>query len=127
MNLYSIMKENDIELELLFTLAKLNDKEGLMFFESVIETIDESNESVTNLVPKYILIDNAKFIYDEEMDNKIVINSIDKIINFTRIDGYQINIDLSIISGFPFKVEQFKNKVFDVTTTEQNLMNVADK
>lgn len=116
MNLMEIMKNNNIALECLFTLARLNDKEGLMFFDAVDEIIDEEkNESVTNLEPKYILIDDAKFIYSSDMDKTITINSINNVVNFTRIDGNQLNIDLSIISGFPFKTEQFKNKVFEVS------------
>jgi hypothetical protein len=40
MNLIDIMKKNEIELEWLFTLARFNDKEGLMFFEPVVDTIN---------------------------------------------------------------------------------------
>lgn len=116
MNLMEIMKSNNIALECLFTLVRLNDKEGLMFFDVVDEIIDEEkNESVTNLDPRYILIDDAKFIYSSEMDSNITLNSINNIVNFTRIDGNQLNIDLSIINGFPFKTEQFKNKVFEAS------------
>ena len=61
MNLIDIMKKNEIELEWLFTLARFNDKEGLMFFEPVVDTINDME--VTNLDPKCIIIDDAKFIY----------------------------------------------------------------
>ena len=113
MNLIDIMKKNEIELEWLFTLARFNDKEGLMFFEPVVDTIDDME--VTNLDPKCIIIDDAKFIYDSEMDKNIIINTVDDVISFTRIDGIQLNIDTKEISGFPFEIQQFKNKPFELS------------
>ena len=107
MNIATMMKDNDIELEWLFTLSKLNDQEGLMYFEPIVETIDDSE--VTNLNPKCFIIDGAKFIYDEDMDDKIIVNAVDKIVTLTRIDGIQINIDTKKVKGFPFKIVQFKD------------------
>lgn len=102
-----MMKEKDIDLEWLFTLAKVDNKEGLMYFKPLIEVIDGTE--VSNLDPKCFVIDGAKYIYDEEMDEKIVVNCINNIITFTRIDGIQLNIDTTQIMGFPFNLEQFKN------------------
>jgi|SaaInlStandDraft_4_1057021.scaffolds.fasta_scaffold30335_4 hypothetical protein len=114
MNIIEMMKENEIELEWLFTLAKLEDKEGLMYFNPVTEVIDEVE--ATNLDPKCILVDGAKFIYDDEMDNKITVNSVDDVISFTRVDGIQLNINTNEIAGFPFNVSQFKNQAFEFKT-----------
>jgi len=110
MNLYEIMKEKDIRLECLFTLSKLNDQEGLMFFEPITDIVNDVE--VTNLKPQCFIIDDGKFVYDEEMDSKIIVNAIDNVITFTRIDGVQLNIDTTQINGFPFKTTQFKNKLF---------------
>lgn len=105
MNLSEIMKKNSIELECLFTLAKLDDKEGLMYFKPVVENINDAE--VTNLDPQCLIIDDGKFIYDEEMDSRIIINMVENIVTFTRIDGIQLNIDVSQID-FPFKTKEFK-------------------
>ena len=112
MNIAEMMKENDIKLEWLFTLAKLKDKEGLLFFEPVIETLEDESE-VSNLDPKCILIDNGKFVYSEDMDREIIINAIDDVISFTRIDGFQLNINTKEIEGFPFAAEQFRDQTFE--------------
>ena len=117
MNLAEMMKENDIGLEWLFTLSKLKDKEGLLFFEPVIETLEDDSE-VSNLAPKCFLIDDGKFVYSEEMDNDIIINVIDHVISFTRIDGIQLNINTNEIKGFPFKFDQFRDQVFKAKTPE---------
>ena len=106
-----MMKENEIGLEWLFSLAKLKGKEGLMFFEPVVAEVDGAE--VSNLDPKCFLIDGAKFIYDEDMDKEITVNAINGVVTFTRIDGIQLNIDTNQIKGFPFGVEQFKAKPFD--------------
>jgi hypothetical protein len=111
MKLHEIMNENEIKLEWLFTLSKFDDKEGLMFFEPVIETKEDGTE-VNNLDPKCFLIDGGKFVYDEAQDNKIIINAIDGVITFTRVDGIQVNIDTKTIKGFPYAHEQFKDVVF---------------
>lgn len=103
-----MMKENGIEFEWLFTLSKLNNKEGLMFFEPISTEIN--GVEVSDLDPKCFLIDGAKFIYDEDMDKDIVINAIDDVITFTRIDDVQLNINTKQIKGFPFSVEQFTTK-----------------
>jgi len=116
MNLAEMMKENDIELEWLFTLAKLDDKEGLMYFEPVTDEVDE--HEVTNLAPKCLIVDGSKFVYDEDMDTKIIVNTIDDVITFTRIDGIQINIDTKQITGFPFTTAQFKDIPFEAKETE---------
>lgn len=112
MNLAEMMKDSGIELEWLFTLAKLDDKEGLMYFEPVSETINDVE--VTNLDPRCILVDGAKFNYDEDMDKKITVNSINNIITFTRVDGIQLNINTKEISGFPFAVAQFNSTPFEI-------------
>lgn len=111
-----MMKENDIELEWLFTLAKLDNKEGLMYFEPVIEEKDDVE--VTNLDPKCFVIDGGKFNYDNDMDKNIIVNSIDDVITFTRVDGIQLNVDTNTITGFPFKFEQFKDKAFEAKNEE---------
>lgn len=111
MEINEIMKSNDICLDWLFTLAKLNDKEGLMYFEPVVSTVSETE--VTDLVPKCFIIDGAKFIYDDEMDRNITVHSLNDIITFTRIDGVQLNINTKTINGFPFNTSQFRNKVFE--------------
>lgn len=115
MNLSEIMNKHDIKLEWLFVLSKLNNQEGLMFFEPVFENID--NQEVTNLNPKCFYIDGGKFIYDDTMDKNIIINSINKVITFTRIDGIQLNIDTSLIDGFPFKIETFTDKPISIITS----------
>lgn len=130
-NIVDLMKENEIELEWLFTLAKLNDHEGLMYFEPIVEktklndhveeesanddeeVADEELE-VMNLKPQCFIIDGTKFVYDEELDNKIVINAIDDVVTLTRVDGIQLNIDTKTLSGFPFMTSAFSNKTFDI-------------
>jgi hypothetical protein len=111
MDIGGMMKENEIGLEWLFTLAKLNNKEGLMFFEPVVAEID--GVEVSNLDPKCFLIDGAKFIYDEDMDKEIIVNAVSSVVTLTRIDGIQLNINTDEIKGFPFSIEQFKAKVFE--------------
>ena len=49
------------------------------------------------------------------MDKNIIINTVDNVISFTRIDGIQLNIDTKEISGFPFEIQQFKNKPFELS------------
>ena len=49
------------------------------------------------------------------MDKNIIINTVDDVISFTRIDGIQLNIDTKEISGFPFEIQQFKNKPFELS------------
>jgi hypothetical protein len=110
MNIKNIMQTNNINLEWLFTLSKLNNKEGLMYFNPIITEIN--NHEFTDLEPQCFLIDGAKFLYDESMDRDIIIHSVDKVITFNRIDGIQLNINMSSIVGFPFRHEQFKNKMF---------------
>jgi hypothetical protein len=110
MSLVELMKENDIELDWLFTLAKLNSNEGLMYFAPVVETINDAE--VTNLEPKCFIIDGALFVYGDELDDKIEVNSINNVISLTRVDGIQLNIDTKTISGFPFKHTQFKSIPF---------------
>ena len=100
-----MMTENNIDFECLFSLAKFKKKEGLMFFKPVKELVDE--QEMTNLVPVCIMVDGAKFVYDDELDEEYVINSVNKVVTFTRVDGIQINIDTNMIEGFPFKVEPF--------------------
>lgn len=106
MNITELMKKHNINLEWLFTLAKLDNQEGLMYFEPVADEVDETE--VTNLDPKCLVIDDAKFIYEEDMDPKITIHALDGVITFTRIDGVQLNINTKQIKGFPFKHDQFK-------------------
>lgn len=117
MNLAEMMHENEIKLEWLFILAKLKDKEGLMFFEPVVETLEDKTE-VSNLDPKCLLVDNGKFVYSEELDKDIIINTVDNIITFTRIDGVQLNINTQEIVGFPFAYEQFRDQIFEAKTEE---------
>jgi len=117
MNLAELMKENEIELEWLFTLARLKDKEGLMFFAPIIETLEDGSE-ISNLDPKCFLVDNGKFVYSEELDNDITVNTIDSVISFTRIDGIQLNINTKEIKGFPFAYEQFRDQAFEAKSNE---------
>lgn len=112
-----LMKENEIELEWLFTMAKLDNHEGLMYFEPITETVDEVE--VMNLEPRCFIIDGAKFVYDEELDEKIIVNAVDKVVTFTRIDGIQLNINTNDIEGFPFNVQEFKDVPFEYRGNEQ--------
>lgn len=109
MNITEIMKENNINLEWLFVLAKLDNQEGLMYFETVTDEVNQTE--VTNLDPKCFIIDGAKFIYEEEMDPKITIHALEGVITFTRVDGIQLNIDTSQVKGFPFRYDQFKTSL----------------
>jgi len=117
MNLTTLMNSNGIALEWLFTLARLDTREGLMFFEPVTETLEDETE-VTNLEPRCFMIDEGKFVYDEEMDNTIVVNSVDRVITFTRVDGIQLNVDTNVITGFPFAHEQFRDTVFEARSKD---------
>lgn len=117
MNLVDVMKDNGIDLDNLFTIAKLNGNEGLMFFKPIQEDDENGEPKNTNLEPICFIIDGAKFVYDEEMDKNIVINSVDRIITLTRIDGIQLNLDMKIIVGFPFKYEKFPDKVIKSLNT----------
>ena len=99
------MEANDVGLDWLFTLAKLDRQEGLMYFEPVKTKID--GIEVTDLDPKCFIIDGAKFVYDEDLDKNIIINAVNKVITFNRIDGIQFNVDVNLIEGFPFKVDSF--------------------
>ena len=116
MNIIDLMKEQNINLDWLFVMTKLNDKEGLMYFEPVLEAID--GVDVTNLVPQCFIIDGAKFVYDDSMDSNIVIHSSDDVVIFTRVDGIQLNIDTKKIKGFPFKCESFGTKLQDINVVD---------
>jgi hypothetical protein len=116
-SLVDIMKQNDIELEWLFTFARYSDHEGLIYFEPIVETISKQEEEieVMDLKPQCLIIDGAKFVYDEEMDSKIVIGAINNIVTLTRIDGVQINIDTRTIEDFPFATTTISSKISDVS------------
>ncbi len=114
MNITEIMKQNNINLEWLFTLAKFKNQEGLMYFEPLVATVND--EEVTNLDPRCIIVDDAKFIYEDEMDNDIIIHAVNNVITLTRVDGIQLNIDTKIIKGFPFKHDQFASSLVKETS-----------
>ncbi len=109
MNLIDIMKENGIDNNWLFSLAKLGNNEGLIFFEPISEIDDKTQEEIQSLDPKCIIIDGAKFIYHEEMDKEITIKSTNNMVVLTRIDGFEIKLASTDFVSCPFRLEEFKN------------------
>ena len=110
MSLLEIMKENDIDPNWVFTHARLHNKEGLFFFESVIKD-EEEGEPEHYFDTKCLLIDNAKLVYGDDMENEIEINTIDDNVVFSRIDGASVSIPSSGFDGFPFKMIEFGTSI----------------
>jgi len=106
MNLIDIMKDQEIDINWVFTQAKFHDKEGLFFFESIVKENDDGVEEHF-FETKCILIDNAKFIYGEDMDKEISINTVDNKVVFNRVDGASVSINTVELSDLPFKLIEF--------------------
>ena len=110
MSLLKIMKDNDIAVNWVFTQAKFHDKEGLFFFEPIVKENDDGEEE-HYLEAKCILIDDAKFVYGDDMEKEITINLIEGKIVFNRVDGTNVSISEAEFSGFPFKLVEFGKTV----------------
>ena len=106
MNLVDIMKEQEIDINWIFTHAKFHDKEGLFFFESIIKENEDGIEEHF-FETKCILVDDAKFTYGDDMEKEISINTVDNKVVFNRVDGASVSIDTSELSDLPFKLIEF--------------------
>ena len=110
MSLLEIMKKNNIDPNWIFTHARLHNKEGLFFFESVV-TDDDEGEQEQYFDAKCLLIDNTKLVYGDDMEKEIEINSLDDNIIFNRVDGVSVSIPSSGFDNFPFKVIEFGTSI----------------
>lgn len=117
MHIADIMKDNNIQLDWIFTHGKLHGKEGIVFFEVGKETeeIDGVEQEFQTIDPKCILIDGARFNYSETMDHELELNSKDNNIVFNRIDGLEVVIPSGDFKEMPFKIVEFSNKVLGST------------
>lgn len=107
--LIDIMKENEIDPNWVFTHAKLHDKEGLFFFESVVKE-EDGEEPEHYFDAKCLLIDNAKFVYGDDMEKEIEINISNDEVVFSRVDGASVSIPKSGFADLPFKLNDFGTK-----------------
>jgi len=112
MSLLEIMKENDIDVNWVFTHVKFHNKEGLFFFESIVKESDEEGEEDEHYFDtKCILIDDAKFIYGDDMEKEIEINVINGNVIFNRVDGAEVSIPENEFKDLPFRLTTFSNSV----------------
>lgn len=111
MSLIDLMKENDIDLNWVFTHSRLHGKEGLLFFEVVTKENDDTGEEEQFLDPKCILIDDAKFIYSDDIEKEIEINWVNDKVVFNRIDGLEVKLTSSDLKNAPFKLVEFPEKI----------------
>ena len=107
--LVDLMKENDIDVNWIFTQAKFHGKEGLFFFESVVKDSEEegSDEQEHFFDAKCLLIDGAKFVYGEDMEKEIEINTKNEEVLFTRVDGASVSIPKAGFADMPFKLIEY--------------------
>lgn len=111
MYIADLMKNNNIQLDWIFTHGRLHQKEGIVFFEVGIETeeIDGIEQEYQTIDPKCIMIDGAKFDYSHTMDTELELNTKDTNVIFNRIDGLEIPIPASEFKN-TFKLVEFGNK-----------------
>jgi len=110
MTLLEIMNENNIDPNWIFTHARLHDKEGLFFFESIIKENDEG-EDEHYFDTKCMLIDGARLDYSDDMEKNLELNSKDGMIILSRIDGASLTLKKSDFENLPFKVTEFGSKI----------------
>jgi len=110
MTLLEIMNENNIDPNWIFTHARLHNKEGLFFFESIVkENDDDENEHYFDT--KCMLIDGARLDYSDDMEKNLELNSKDGLIVLSRIDGASLTLKKSDFENLPFKVIEFSSQI----------------
>jgi len=122
MHIADIMKDNNIQLDWIFTHGRLHQKEGIVFFEVGIEKeeIDGVEQEFQTIDPKCILIDGAKFDYSHTMDTELELNTKDTNVIFNRIDGLEVPIPASEFKNI-FKLVEFGDKPIKQTVPEGHI------
>ena len=100
--LYDIMNENNIPFNSFFTIAEYLGQEGLIFFKPIIEEDEDGNKSAL-LEPIKLLINDAVFIYDKSMDERLFLKQKNGKVLLTRIDGFELELSSSDLDGFQVK------------------------
>ena len=102
-----LLLKHNIPATSLFTLVRFDSMEGLIFFE-YHEELDEDEKVVDRgLLATYIVIDDAKFVYEETIDDRIKILTDDENRAFIYLmDGRKLEIMDNDKVNFPFKFER---------------------
>ena len=100
--LYDIMVENDIPFNAFFTIAEYLGQEGLLFFKPIVEE-DEDGNKIAILEPIKLLINDAMFIYDKSMDDRLYLKHKNGEVLLTRIDGFELKLTKEDLDGFMLK------------------------
>jgi hypothetical protein len=101
--LYEIMSENEIPFNSFFTIAEYLGQEGLLFFKPNIEEDEDGNKTAVLLEPIKLLINDAVFIYDKSMDERLYLKHKNGKILLTRIDGFELELTENDLDGFQVK------------------------
>lgn len=117
MNILKLMNENNIDINMLFTLGKFNGKEGLIFFEvsNMTEEVNGVEEEFQTIEAQNCIIDGANFILKNIENPELELDSRKDNVYFYRVDGLEIVIPSSDFKEMPYKIIELSNKIHTTT------------
>jgi len=87
----------------LFTMGRLHNKDGLIFFELNPVENEDGEVDYHDLQPTMIIIDGEKFTYSDTMIPDLFIHSINKVLSLNTLTGGVLEFKLNELIGFPFR------------------------